>query len=187
MRFSEIIAHVESNNNILAFRFEEELYRHYDVKKIGSRVFNYVKRIHNCSNNSAKVILSSSWGKYQILGVNLYDICSVTKTVFEYLFDEALQDLTFQTFVNKVIKLDEKKLLSELNELNRVKRQLMLEYSLEKFSDEFKRHVIENKDRYNNILIFIQRYNGARFFSLNAYNYLLRMLYFYEKLSQGVK
>ncbi|MEM3871826.1 MAG: hypothetical protein QXE05_04645 [Nitrososphaeria archaeon] len=132
--------------------------------------------------------MSSSWGKYQILGMNLYDICNLSKTVFEYLFDENLQDLTFQIFMNKVVKLDENKLLSELDELNRVKRQLMFENSnLERFSDEFKKHIIENRDRYVNIVTFIQRYNGTRFFSMNAYNYLLRMLYFFEKLKEVKK
>lgn len=188
MKFSEIVAYVESNNNRFAFRFEESLYKRFDFKKTNKRIFKIVKKIHQCSDNSAKVILYCSWGKYQILGINLYDICSLSKTVFEYLFDESLQDLTFQIFMSKVVRLDENKLLVELDELNRVKQQLMLESSsLERFSDEFKRHIIENRDRYDNVISFIQRYNGARFFSLNAYSYLLRMLYFYEKLSQGVK
>lgn len=189
MKLSEIIAHVESDNNKLAFRFEEELYKQYDAKKVGRRVFNYVKRIHNCSDNSAKVILSSSWGKYQILGINLYNICSIGKTVFEYLYDENLQDQTFQVFIDKAVRINEKELMQELDELCKVKHRLMLEYnnSMLQFSEEFKKHIVENRHKYANVVTFIQRYNGAKFFSMNMYNYLLRMLYFYDKLRMGVK
>lgn len=94
---SELIAKVESNNVQWAMRYEA----HFKPS---------VAAINNCiaahrpafmSRSTAEMICKTSWGKYQIMGENLYTICGLKDSVNLYMSDADLQEETFFRFLEK--------------------------------------------------------------------------------------
>lgn len=94
---ADVIAWIESRDNQYAFRFEPAVYgrRNHDNS------LHQIMYLNGCSEDSARIIYSSSFGKYQIMGFNLYwpPICYM-KTFGEFLASEVDQTQAFYTFVN---------------------------------------------------------------------------------------
>jgi len=71
LTLAQVLSRVESSDNPYALRFEPETYQHVGeprfLKVLASAAF-----ANRCSDDTAKVILASSWGAYQIMGFNLY-------------------------------------------------------------------------------------------------------------------
>lgn len=98
MELKEIIKQIESSNNLQAVRFEPLFYQKLKEKKINDKAIQKIKQLHKCNTNTAYMIAAVSWGLYQIMGYNLYFYDLTEKTVFEYLFDEAEQEKSFEKF-----------------------------------------------------------------------------------------
>lgn len=72
----DIIAHIESSGDPYAYRFEPTVYKNLSTGALTPAHLEIVQNImavHKCSQSSAMVIYSSSYGLYQIMGFNLYD------------------------------------------------------------------------------------------------------------------
>ena len=85
---AQVIARVESADNPYALRFEPATYLN-----IGQSRFDLAraaaKSVNKCSIDTANVILSTSWGRFQIMGFNLY--AKATHCVGEYMASDAAQ------------------------------------------------------------------------------------------------
>lgn len=95
---SDVVAQVESAGNLLAMRFEPD----YVPSMVG---------IQNCQNyvvngyidyKTARNICQTSYGKYQIMGDNLFNELNYKNTLFNYLSSEENQLLTFSEFIKKI-------------------------------------------------------------------------------------
>jgi lysyl-tRNA synthetase class I len=181
MILKEVIAYVESNNNPFALRYEESYFTKAE-KKENEKILNLIQAFNRCSKDTAKVIFAMSFGLYQILGVNLYSICELKYSVGEFLCYKDLQDTAFFTFCKKrdidLEKVEnELRLISEkTNELERLKIN-----ELEYF-EKIKEFIEANFTDLQNLVKFVQRYNGAIFQSVNFFNYLYKMINAYKKL-----
>jgi hypothetical protein len=98
---SAVIAWVESNTNDKAVRFEPGLYAVWSSETlIRKGIERTIQYIHGCSIETARVIACSSWGRYQILGENLYDLgIGCTLDIFEYAGLPAYQKECFDKFL----------------------------------------------------------------------------------------
>lgn len=178
---SKIIAHVESNNDQYAIRFESNLY----AKLVNTRLIKKITSINTCSKETAFMITATSWGKYQILGSNLYTFCNLNKPIGVYLCDTTLQDATFEEFL-RYKKIDVNATLQNIAKLSEVKDEIFLSSKdYREATTRFKSFLDKNRDKYNALFSFISRYNGSRFLSDAFYAYLLRVLYFYKKTKGG--
>lgn len=68
---SSVIGWIESRNDPFALRFEPKVFA-------GSRFVDYallqvIQQCNDCSEDTARVIASTSWGAYQVMGFNLYN------------------------------------------------------------------------------------------------------------------
>ena len=173
--FSKIVGYVESLNNPYAIRFEEHLYQNYLSRKPNDAVVRYINK---CSMRTAFMIMATSWGKYQILGINLYNRLDYDKPIGHYLCDEDEQDISFAEFLKKIIKAQDieeysKKIIDELLIFERVKKSYL--------SHELNKALLEHKDKIPFTINFIRTYNGAIYPSSNFQNYFLRMLHALNK------
>ena len=87
---AQLIAHVESNNNSLAVRFEPEY-------STAPHIIAAMKEIADCSYNTAKVLCAMSWGKYQIMGANLISL-GLKDSPLQYVANDAMQDDFFHRY-----------------------------------------------------------------------------------------
>lgn len=99
---ADVIAIVESANNQNAIRFEPLTYNN-NQNTYNNTIANIIK-IHNCSEGTARMIYCSSWGKYQIMGFNLYNVasCNCAQSVINYCNNNGIQDMTFFNFLKSV-------------------------------------------------------------------------------------
>ena len=95
---ANIIAKIESGNWRHAVRFEPGFYNRYLTQTAINNIINAAKPAY-MNATTAKHLLAMSWGKYQIMGENLYTICALKNELFEYVADDALQLETFIRFV----------------------------------------------------------------------------------------
>ncbi|MEM5867460.1 MAG: hypothetical protein QXG39_06040, partial [Candidatus Aenigmatarchaeota archaeon] len=117
---------------------------------------------------------------------NLYTVCSLKESIGKYLCDSTLQDKTFYAFL-EAKKIDAKLVLKQVKTLALEKQQIQDNNPrLIDFTNTFKKYLESNKEVYSPLFKFITAYNGSRFLSDNFYAYLLRVLYFYNKL-KGVE
>lgn len=70
MTLIEAIARVESNQNPCAMRFEPDLYSRYPAWAASEEAL--IRRLNECDADTARAIACTSWGSYQLLGVNVY-------------------------------------------------------------------------------------------------------------------
>lgn len=183
---TNIIKIIESSNNQYAFRFEEKLYFHHKAMRSKlSKVIKRVKMLNNCSIDTALMILSTSWGLFQILGINIYSLCSYDKSVIAYLQNVDDQVKVFYQFCD-VQKIDLKKTEEDLINLtmfyNDVEKKLNSKLVL---ITELENELKNNQEHYKNLINFIERYNGAKFLSNEFLDYLLRMINEAKKQIRG--
>jgi len=95
---ADCIAKVESSDNVLAIRFEPVMF----ANKPGW-VIPLLGKIsglnQNCDRDTALAIACTSYGKYQILGVNIYDK-GYSTSIAHYWQLESDQDEIFGRFVS---------------------------------------------------------------------------------------
>lgn len=83
----DLIAHIESSGNPYAYRFEPIVYKNLSVGSLTPAhlaIVQNIMRIHSCSQSSAMVIYSSSYGLYQIMGFNMYGLLGVEDSIFKF-------------------------------------------------------------------------------------------------------
>jgi len=97
-KLKDIIKLIESSNNSQAVRFEPLFYKRLKENNFYDRAIQRIKEIHKCNTDTAYMIASTSWGLFQIMGYNLYFYDLIESTVFEFLFDEKLQEKAFKKF-----------------------------------------------------------------------------------------
>lgn len=98
----QVIAYVESKGDSFAYRFEPLTYAstlNTQGKTAMQQILAQIVKVHNCSYQSARVIYSSSFGKYQIMGFNLYGQLNVQKSFGEFMADDSAQYIAFNSFL----------------------------------------------------------------------------------------
>lgn len=97
----DIIAWVESKNNPHAMRFEPTVYEHVEggtfISDPADKIIANIKTIHNCSQGTACMIYSTSWGATQVMGFNLY-AGLYNGTVVDFMADTIAQIGVFNAF-----------------------------------------------------------------------------------------
>ncbi len=177
--FKKLIAYVESNNNQFAIRFEPHL---YSKSKYNKKILDLIQAINECSLETAKVLYCCSFGKYQIMGFNLYsNVCNVNENIFIFCCDGRIQDKAFLQYLLHRYKNTQyvyfdlaKEIAKELDYAEQIAKEAT---SVSTFLEVVK----TNADKFKNIAKFIRRYNGAIFPSDHALDYFLRMHYYYQK------
>jgi hypothetical protein len=173
----DVIKTVESANNQYAFRFEEKLYFLHRASKTNlSKILKRIKMLNQCSNETALMICATSWGLYQILGINIYGMCGYDKSIIDYLKKVDDQEKVFKVFCDiQKIDLDktEKELINLTGQVNKNKNLFKNNLEMINFLEEELR---DRKENYLNLIRFIEHYNGAKYLSNSFMDYLLRMI-----------
>jgi len=100
MKLSRLIANVESNDNQWALRFEPGTYMSAGSNDKAAQIFASIIEVHACSRTTAQMIYSTSWGKYQLMGFNLYGPMKLTTLpVGQFLAFPKYQDSAFLKFL----------------------------------------------------------------------------------------
>ena len=95
---SDLISHIESSGNAYAYRFEPTVYKNLSTGALTPEHLEIVQNImsiHRCSQSSAMVIYSSSYGLYQIMGFNLYGQLNCNVSIFKFCNDPISQTVLF--------------------------------------------------------------------------------------------
>ena len=94
---SDVVAQVESGGCLDAIRYEPT----YTPSE--NAVNNAIKYASGCwiSATTAKMLCMTSWGKYQIMGSNLYGVMSYQKTLVNFLRSTYDQYAIFNEFIAK--------------------------------------------------------------------------------------
>ena len=94
---SELGAKVESNGIPYAMPFEPKFTVSPQAVNNCIRAFKPLQ----ISRATAEMICRTSWGRYQIMGENLYTICGLQCNVNEFMNSDLLQLDCFHTFIDK--------------------------------------------------------------------------------------
>ncbi len=180
------VACVESNVNQFAIRFENS----YMKKNLDHITLEIIRHCNNCSRDTAKMIASTSWGQYQILGINLYSICEYYSEIGRYLCDNDLQYITFEKFIKKRVftKETEKRVENTLDAISHI--SLYYKYLNGKVEEkiEMLKSCLEfNREIWKDLEIFISRYLGAKFLSQAFINYILRLIHYHNKIEEMIE
>ena len=90
-----IIAQIESSGSDYALRFEPG---QYDPAAATPLIFS-IARVNDCSDDTARVISACSWGRYQIMGFNLYGSLGLAVPAIQFCADTSLQLAFFAKFL----------------------------------------------------------------------------------------
>jgi len=88
----DLVSAVESSNNPKIWRFEP------NYKPSQSGLSNIKKYYKGLSNATYNIVLASSWGLYQIMGDNLYNM-GLQVSIMDYLDDVNLQGEYYKKYV----------------------------------------------------------------------------------------
>lgn len=98
-----VIKAIESGNNPHAVRFEPAAYQDWDWVPAMDRI----QLKHKCSKDTAKMLACTSFGLYQLMGVNIFDprypkdpeTPLDPPDVFAFVADVGMQDVLFEAFL----------------------------------------------------------------------------------------
>lgn len=94
MTTSELIAKIESGQCDHAMRFEPGF-------KPSQRAMENIKKAHApafMNFTTASTIAQISWGRFQIMGENIYTVCGYHGTIFDFINDSNAQEKAFNKF-----------------------------------------------------------------------------------------
>lgn len=95
-----IIRRDESNDNPFAMRFERRTFNNVTNDGRITPVLARIMTIHHCSQDTARVIYSTSWGAFQLMGFNLYNSkFGYSGTVASFLNDTDAQEDMYALFL----------------------------------------------------------------------------------------
>lgn len=102
-----VIAQVESSNNPFAMRFEPNVYAHVTGGGYAPSVGNCLAA-NKCNRATAQIAVSMSFGRYQVMGFNIYAPTSAARNqpIGALMGDAAAQDALYDAFV-KAAHIDE--------------------------------------------------------------------------------
>jgi hypothetical protein len=93
-----IIAHVESGGNKYAMRYEPSTHNQIENNpKHWQLIVNKIQKANTCSLETARAIAATSFGKYQVMGFNLYQ--NYRLPVGAFFNSDADQDAAFAHFL----------------------------------------------------------------------------------------
>ena len=92
---SDCVAQVESSGNPLAMRYEPDYLPTLNSIQLTQK---YATNGY-MDTNTARMIAATSWGKYQIMGANLYAVLKYEDTLVSFLSDVGSQLAAFQSFI----------------------------------------------------------------------------------------
>ena len=115
---SDVVAHAESAGNRNAVRFEPVVFR----KQKASFTLAHFITGTALSGDTARALGACSWGKFQIMGYNIYGVCGYQKTLAEYLVSDTDQLNTFIKFIAPRNNILFEKMLSNVADLNEFSR-----------------------------------------------------------------
>jgi hypothetical protein len=97
-----IIRRDESNDNPFALRFERKVFNNVTNDGKITPVLARIMEIHHCSGDTARMIYSTSWGAFQIMGFNLYNSrFGYTGTIASFLNDTDAQGDLYALFLQE--------------------------------------------------------------------------------------
>ena len=91
-----VIARIESSGDPFALRFEPAVYAGDVAPSVAARIAT----LHGADYETGRVIASTSWGLFQIMGFNLWaGAHAYNGTLYEFCADTIAQRLAFETFL----------------------------------------------------------------------------------------
>lgn len=95
---ADVIGDIESSHNPAALRFEPLTYE--NAPHVNDALKS-IKECNLCSLDTARMIYSTSWGEFQIMGRNLYNpqVCGYRNNIARYLVQSNDQFITFDSFL----------------------------------------------------------------------------------------
>jgi hypothetical protein len=95
---SQVVAQVESGGSIFAMRYEPNFAPHpASVAACQTAAGEYI------STETARMICKTSWGRYQIMGDNLYGpVINLRVNIISYATNEIIQLHSFATFIGSI-------------------------------------------------------------------------------------
>lgn len=86
---ADVIARVESGNNSFAIRFEPRVFTRFEgaiLSPSARELLSTIARANgDCNMATAAMIAASSWGRFQIMGENIYGICRFDAPIAVFL------------------------------------------------------------------------------------------------------
>lgn len=98
---ARLIAQIESDHNLSAIRFEPKTYAKVE-SSTGSLILSIAK-INRCSLPTARMIYSTSWGAYQLMGFNWYALGLTSYVDSIFLSDSLQRDFFFKFLTQRGI------------------------------------------------------------------------------------
>ena len=102
MDLAAVIAQVETRTRDHSLRFEPTLYARWSEGPLTAeqrRVLGRIMAVHDCVYAAACMIACTSWGRYQLLGENIYSVCQCNADIFVFVTQPGVQLLCFQRFL----------------------------------------------------------------------------------------
>jgi len=95
---ADVIGAIESDHNPAALRFE---FATYERAPFQSAIIDAIKECNLCNIATARMIYATSWGEFQIMGMNLYDprVCAYRNSIARYMVQSGDQFVTFDSFL----------------------------------------------------------------------------------------
>ncbi len=117
---ARIIRHVESSDNPYALRFEPATYENLGVLSNAEiALLDKIAKYNACDFVTAKVIYSTSFGYYQLMGFNIYGL-GCGDNIFEFCANDFLQVDIFNDFLDsRAINVPWSTLKTNITELHR--------------------------------------------------------------------
>jgi hypothetical protein len=83
---ADVIGWIESRNDTNAMRFEPTVYARIHSSMEADKIIQTIRKIHNCTYETAAVIYSTSFGEFQMMGCSLYDptLCNMSISIGDY-------------------------------------------------------------------------------------------------------
>jgi hypothetical protein len=100
---SELIAWIESRDTTAAIRFEPATYAKFDnaaPNKVVMDILARIKSANRCSDATARMIYSTSFGAHQLMGFNIY-ADDFPMPIGEYLVSQSAQQARFLAFLKR--------------------------------------------------------------------------------------
>lgn len=88
---AQLIARIESNNNAHAMRYEPAF-------RIDELTLTKARKYQKVTHATAGIILKTSWGKYQMMGYNIYFL-GYQSDIIDFCTNMSHQDKMFQEFL----------------------------------------------------------------------------------------
>ena len=93
---SEVVAQVESSNNLNSMRYEPAWNPQNEMAAQKYATGGWI------DEPTAAMICKTSWGKYQIMGDNLYGALQYTGTIVDFMTNALRQLRFFQAFLREI-------------------------------------------------------------------------------------